>query len=271
VTSHARTAALAAPTGHYAAVRWQCDRDATGPRWSGAVLLAVVVLTLACAATSEPATATPVTTGDVYRNVAKAIDRSGQTFVEGSSIKTMITHTSKPAKGATTTTERLWADARNNRARLESLGQPTVAGVVVNSMREHQVLNGMSPGQNTVPTTCHGASATVSFVLSCPDPESAANGSVQSVKSGRWHGRLGVVLETNVGPNADQRVTYRLYLDPKTWLPFARTSTAITKTSDHVRRYSSGPINSTFVKTASLPKSLFTAASIDRWASSHAT
>jgi hypothetical protein len=125
--------------------------------------------------------------------------------------------------------------------------------------------------ESTVPTTCHGASATVSFVLSCPDRESAANGSVQSVKSGRWHGRLGVVLETKLGPNADQRVTYRLYLDPKTWLPFARTSTAITNTSDHVRADSSGPINSTFVKTASLPKSLFTTASIDRWVSSHAT
>jgi hypothetical protein len=237
-------------------------------QWPGAIILVVVVLTLACAATSHPVAAMPVSTSDVYRNVAKAIDRSGQTFVERSSIKTMITDTSKSTKTATTTTERVWADVRNNRTRGESLGQPLVVGAVINSKREHTASSGMSPGQNTAPTTCQGASATVSFVLSCPDPESA--GSAQSVTSGRWHGRNAVVLATNVGPNTDEQVTYRLYIDPKTWLPFAKTSTAISKTSDHFRRDSSGPISSTFVKTAHLPRSFFTAASIDKWVSSHA-
>jgi hypothetical protein len=271
-------------------VQRQRERDAMGLRrhWSGAIILVVMVLTLTCsnsslrwivtragAATSQHAAATQVTTSDVYRNVGKALDRSGQTFVERSTIATVTTDTSKSTKTATTTTERVWADARNNRARVESLGQPTVAGVVVDSKRVHTTISGSSEGQNKAPATCHGASATVSFVLSCPDRPTDDERSVQSVTSGRWHGRNAVVLVTKEivgrGTNIDERFTYRLYLDPKTWLPFARTVAGVPTTTDPLRRDSNGPVRSIFVETAHLPSSFFTAASIDRWVSSQAT
>jgi hypothetical protein len=262
---------------HYACVQWRREQDPTWPRrqWSGAIILVVVVLMLTGAATSRPAAATPVTASDVYRNVAKALDRSGQTFVERSTIATMTTDTSTSTKAATTTTNRVWADARNNRTRAESLGQPTVAGAVLDSKRVHTALSGMSPGQNTSPATCHGASATVSFVLSCPERPTADDRSVQSVTLGRWRGRDAVVLMTKRivgrGSTIDERFTYRLYLDPTTWLPFARTMTSIPTTTDPLRRESNGPVRSTFVDTAHLPASFFTASSIDTWVSSHAT
>lgn len=241
------------------------------PHWSGAIILVAVALTLTCATASHPAAAAPVTTSDVYRNVAKALDRSGQTFVERSTIAMMTTDTSKSTRTATTTTERVWADARNNRTRAESLGQPTVIGAVINSKRVHTTIEG-SPGQNRPPETCHGASATVSFVLQCPGTPTADNRSVQSVTSGRWHGRNAVVLVTKQtvgrGTSVDEQFTYRLYLDPQTWLPLARTMTGIPTASDPLRRDSNGPVRSTFVKTARLPGSFFSAASIDKWVSS---
>jgi hypothetical protein len=82
-----------------------------------------------------------------------------------------------------------------------------------------------------------------------------------------------LVTKTTVGrgTSIDEQLTYRLYLDPKTWLPFARTMTGIPTTTDPLRRDSNGPVRSTFVETAHLPGTFFTAASIDNWVSSHAT
>jgi hypothetical protein len=216
--------------------------------------------------TSSTTTSSAFTTSDVYSNVGKALDRSGQTFVE----RWTITSAATATQPATTTNERTWADANGNRARVENVSEIHRIGAVVDSTRVHTAISGSSGGQNRAPTICHGASATVSFVLSCPGPSTAREQISQTVRSGRWHGRTAVVLVTSEtfrrGTNVDERIVGSVYLDPKTWLPFARQIVSSGAASDPAR--SEGRVRSSFVDTKSLPHSFFTAESMDRWASS---
>ena len=67
------------------------------------------------------------------------------------------------------------------------------------------------------------------------------------------------------GTAVDERLVQSLYLDPETWLPFAKTITGVPTANNPMRSREQGRVRSTFVKTKTLPRSFFTAASIDAW------
>ena len=202
-----------------------------------------------------------LTVRDVYQRVSRALDRPGHVYNQTS----VWTDDRDPSASQTID---LWVDVSRGATR-EELATPPVAWLTTGSVE--YVKTKQNSGARAPAESCHGVSTSVAKVLGCP-LQSKTVRSAQSVESSTVQGRRSVVLVTNIESVRGEtfRALGHLYLDARTLLPFAATSTQTNGDgANRTRTKIEGTVRHEFVLAESLPADFFTTASIDAWVAAH--